>query len=333
MCLPSFSSEGDSMRFRYNVWALLGIMLALILAGCATKERMANSTMRIGVSPTGTEMLVSATQQFSAQASNAGNAVSTSVRWSVDGGAANGTITQTGLYTAPSTITHPLTVTIKAEQDGVTGTAVIRVSTRNDAEKEFTKKRFYFYQDEYPTTYLDTKSTTTIQYIKYDTANPPDSLGGVMFVPQGSGITLGASTDYAYEGKESLKITGTGAGWFVIQFGTLATVRSYSLIQTGSTGPGFWLKDGTFYFRLKPSSQLASGQLKVKLGWTGGGDTGEIAVDWSSLTPTNGWYLIALPFTSCGTLNDHLDTFQSIIFVVPNNATDPTYIDAIYFEK
>ena len=43
-------------------------------------------------------------QQFSATVSNT---TSQSVTWAVSGGAANGTIDQTGLYTAPATLPNP----------------------------------------------------------------------------------------------------------------------------------------------------------------------------------------------------------------------------------
>jgi len=50
-------------------------------------------------------------QQFTASVSNAGN---TSVTWAVNGGGANGTIDQTGLYSAPSSVPNPPTISINA---------------------------------------------------------------------------------------------------------------------------------------------------------------------------------------------------------------------------
>lgn len=303
MCLPSFSFEGDSMRFRYSVCGILGIMLALILAGCATKERMANSTMRISVSPTGTEMLVSATQQFSAQATNAGNSVSTSVRWSVEGGDTNGTITQTGFYTAPSTINHPLSVTIKAEQDGVTGTAVIRVSTRSDAEKEFSKKRFYLYQDEYPTIYLDSLPNTT-EYLLIES----NGYLGVW------GATVVEDTSYAFEGMKSEKITNsTGNGGFYLQFGyPSVTARDMSLYANGKLH---------FAVRLAPSAQMW-----VKLEWTGG----------SALVAVTGlasdtWEARNMDLTTAQFSGLNLNSLEKVTFVFTTAAA--TYVDDIYFKK
>jgi len=69
----------------------------------------------VTVAPGSVQLLLSQQQQFSATVTGTGN---TSVVWSVSGagcsGAACGTITQSGLYTAPSTMTSPPNVTVTA---------------------------------------------------------------------------------------------------------------------------------------------------------------------------------------------------------------------------
>ena len=54
----------------------------------------------VTMSPTSASLAVSATRQFTATVTNSGN---TTVTWSVDGGSANGTVSSSGLYTAPAT--------------------------------------------------------------------------------------------------------------------------------------------------------------------------------------------------------------------------------------
>lgn len=69
----------------------------------------------VSVSPSSANVEIGATQQFSATVSNTANtAVSWQVNGTAGGNATVGTISATGLYTAPSTIPSPAQVTIKA---------------------------------------------------------------------------------------------------------------------------------------------------------------------------------------------------------------------------
>lgn len=66
------------------------------------------ASVTVAVSPTTATVVKSATQQFSASVQGTSN---TSVTWTVNGG---GTISTTGLYTAPAAVPNPATVTITA---------------------------------------------------------------------------------------------------------------------------------------------------------------------------------------------------------------------------
>ena len=87
-----------------------------------------NGAIAVVVSPASTQISVGATQQFNAQVTNSSN---TQVNWSVDGvsggNAASGTISTSGLYTAPSaTGQHTITATSQADTTK-SGTATVTV--------------------------------------------------------------------------------------------------------------------------------------------------------------------------------------------------------------
>ncbi len=68
-------------------------------------------SISVSVSPATASVGVGQTQQFTATVTGTTN---TAVTWSVAGGAANGTITGSGLYTAPATVPSPPQVTVTA---------------------------------------------------------------------------------------------------------------------------------------------------------------------------------------------------------------------------
>ena len=84
-------------------------------SGTATVYVGAGSPVVVTVSPSAATVLVSQTQQFSAQVTGTNN---TAVTWSVSGigcaGTSCGTVSQNGLYTAPSTQPTPSSVTVTA---------------------------------------------------------------------------------------------------------------------------------------------------------------------------------------------------------------------------
>ena len=84
----------------------------------------------VTVTPATATLPTGATQQFTATLQNATGTVD----WSVDGGAANGTITTGGLYTAPATApAGPVTVRATHTASGATDTATVTVSRADPA--------------------------------------------------------------------------------------------------------------------------------------------------------------------------------------------------------
>jgi hypothetical protein len=89
----------------------LGLSCAtVLLAGCAGTSSK-TTAITISVAPTAASVAVGNTQQFAATVMGTSN---TAVTWSVVGGASNGTISTSGLYTAPATVPNPPQVTLTA---------------------------------------------------------------------------------------------------------------------------------------------------------------------------------------------------------------------------
>jgi hypothetical protein len=83
---------------------------AVFIVGCAGTASK-TLTIAISVAPTAASVAVGNTRQFTASVTGTSNTAAT---WSVAGGAANGTISTTGLYTAPTTVPNPPQVTVNA---------------------------------------------------------------------------------------------------------------------------------------------------------------------------------------------------------------------------
>jgi hypothetical protein len=107
--------------------SLLLLAVVSLLAGC--KSGTAGKLVSVSVSPTGVNIVVGTAQQMTATVTDTFN---TAVTWTVAGGSANGTISSTGLYTAPATVPAPAQVTITAiSQKDTTksGSATLTITT------------------------------------------------------------------------------------------------------------------------------------------------------------------------------------------------------------
>ena len=101
------------MRFALAVCALTCIAAGVVGCGAATKP----PAITVMIAPTSANVPVNKTQQFTASVSGTTN---TAVTWSVMGGASNGSISQTGLYSAPAMVPSPAKVTITAASQAST---------------------------------------------------------------------------------------------------------------------------------------------------------------------------------------------------------------------
>ena len=107
--------------------SLLSLAAVVILAGC--KSGTAGRVVSVSVTPTGVNIVVGKTQQITATVTETSN---TAVTWTVVGGSANGTISSTGLYTAPATVPAPAQVTVMATSQKDTtksGSATLTITT------------------------------------------------------------------------------------------------------------------------------------------------------------------------------------------------------------
>jgi formylglycine-generating enzyme required for sulfatase activity len=98
------------------------------LAGTTTRVVTVTPGVVVTVQPPTASVQVSQTQQFTATVSGTSNQA---VTWAVVGGASNGTITTSGLYTAPGTVPSSATVTVRATSQAdpsKSGTAQVTVA-------------------------------------------------------------------------------------------------------------------------------------------------------------------------------------------------------------
>src|SRR5882724_9774398 len=99
--------------------------------GCASSSHTPPTTIAVSIAPATVTVAVGKTQQFTASVTGSSN---TAVTWSVAGGASNGTIAATGLYTAPTTVPNPAqaTVTATSQADSTkSGSATVTITTAN----------------------------------------------------------------------------------------------------------------------------------------------------------------------------------------------------------
>jgi hypothetical protein len=125
-------------RGSYNFF--IGVVLAILLAtsigcgGSGSSSSPTNGTVTISISPTNPVLPVSSLQQFSAAVTNTTN---TAVTWQVNGttggSSTNGTISTSGLYTAPSAVpATAITVTaISSADSSKTASATVTVTNAN----------------------------------------------------------------------------------------------------------------------------------------------------------------------------------------------------------
>jgi hypothetical protein len=122
---------------RRSILSALGCSSVLLWSGCA-KSNQTPSVVTISVAPASASVDVGKTQQFTATVTGTSNGV---VTWSVAGGASGGTITNSGLYTAPATAPNPsqVRVTATAQADSSkSAAATVTVSTASTASSSVT---------------------------------------------------------------------------------------------------------------------------------------------------------------------------------------------------
>lgn len=87
------------------------------------------SGVTVSVQPVTAQVAVNGTRQFTATVTGAANTAAT---WTVEGGAAFGTVSATGLYTAPGTLPNPVTATVRARSvadPAQSATAVVTITS------------------------------------------------------------------------------------------------------------------------------------------------------------------------------------------------------------
>ena len=124
--MPPSTVKNRRTRAHEAALSLIALGLVCLLAGCKTGT--AGKVVSVSVDPTGVNIVIGNTQQFNATVQDTFN---TAVTWTVSGGSANGTISSTGLYTAPTTVPTPAQVVIIAtslKDSTKTGTATVTIT-------------------------------------------------------------------------------------------------------------------------------------------------------------------------------------------------------------
>src|SRR6267154_2817470 len=85
--------------------------VSVVLWGCASSSHTPPTTIAVSIALATVTVAVGKTQPFTASITGTSNTAAT---WSVAGGASNGTITSTGLYTAPTAVPNPAQITVTA---------------------------------------------------------------------------------------------------------------------------------------------------------------------------------------------------------------------------
>jgi hypothetical protein len=94
-----------------NFIALVSSSILLSLAGCGGGSIKTPTLVAVTIAPSAATVVLGQNQAFTATVSGTTN---TAVTWGVTGGAANGSITSAGVYTAPAAVPTPVTVTVTA---------------------------------------------------------------------------------------------------------------------------------------------------------------------------------------------------------------------------
>src|SRR6266478_1256268 len=135
-------SSGPSSRVLFSLLAFC-TLLVLGLCGCGGGGTQPPPpppppvVSSVTVTPASASILVKATQQFAANVQGSGN-LNPAVNWYVNdvqgGNSTVGTITASGLFTAPNTVPNPTQVTVKAQsvQDtSKSGTSAATINPEN----------------------------------------------------------------------------------------------------------------------------------------------------------------------------------------------------------
>jgi hypothetical protein len=141
-CWESSPSRRQSDRVSLHGWtcttfliAAVGFCFSILCAGCGGSSDSSTAAVTISISPSSVTLPVSTSQQFSAPVSNSTN---TTVTWQVNGttggSATFGTISTSGLYTAPGVVpSGAVTVTAIAQAD-TTQTVSATVTLTNSSK-------------------------------------------------------------------------------------------------------------------------------------------------------------------------------------------------------
>ena len=116
---------------KHGMLAGAAVLIALSLSACGGGGSNNNNTPMVSVAPGTANLQEGSTLQFAATVTNSSSAVSWLVNGVAGGSASTGTISTSGLYTAPVVIPNPASITITAQlqaNTAVTGNSVVTIT-------------------------------------------------------------------------------------------------------------------------------------------------------------------------------------------------------------
>jgi hypothetical protein len=277
------------------------VFVALIsgfLAACGgTKANNPAPAVSISISPTTATVDTGQTQQFTATVSNASD---TSVTWSLSGDASSGTISASGLYTAPATLPDPATVTVTATSvadSTKSASATITLTDIQVSVSPATANVSTGMTQQFTATVTGT-TTTTVTWSVNDVAGGDDTVGTIdadglytapATLPDPATVTVKAASTVNTNKSGSATVTVVSGGLTVSGTATKgpvngATVTVYDVNADGTNGStlGTGTTDSSGNFTVALSS-LPAGPIRVVV--SGGTYTSE--VDSTTVTCTS----------------------------------------------
>lgn len=118
---------------RRSVLSAICCLSVCLWSGCAaSSNKIPPTAVSVAVAPPAASVGVGKAQQFTATVTGTSN---TAVTWNVIGGSSNGTVTNSGLYTAPATVPNPpqVSVTATSQADATKSASAIATVTTTTA--------------------------------------------------------------------------------------------------------------------------------------------------------------------------------------------------------
>jgi hypothetical protein len=225
-----------------SIWLVGSLVAIAVLSGCGGSSSSSNgggnNPVAVSVSPATATLKAGATQQFTATVTNASN---TAVTWTVSPATA-GTISGSGLYTAPSSVTSQITATVTATSQAdatksASATVTLQSGSITVSVKPTTAQVDAGFTQQFTAIVTNTTQTAVTWAVSPPTAGTIDSSGLYTAAATGSGnatVTATSQVDSTKSGTAAVTINAL-TGIAVSPLGPAVTVGgSQQFAATGT---------------------------------------------------------------------------------------------------